>query len=442
MFVGAVPRPAVEQITRSVPFAEWREVIVGCSGSFRFDRAVRDVHPTVAVHSNDVSLLSCSLGALATGAAFPITFQGRLAFIEDLVAGEPFAVRVAAVEVALEMAKYKGSNPFAQAHFAHYQERFAEFLAPVRKRLDTFLEGLHIASFRAGDFREQAKRAAEAGGGVAAFPPTYKNGYERLYRFVDQNTDWPRPSYGVWDPAELETWLDELDAMRVRYCVLTDHTLDHHQPVTVFRGESNKPVFTFSDRSASSVRRASHRSTPVRYTALDPAKLTPASQVEIISATAGQMNFLKDAYLAKGIMHTAGLANFLVMIDGHLAGGFIYSRDKWGGDLLYLLSDFALSPRSRVSKLIAMLATSATITDRMAIRLVQRVDSVMTTAFTSKPVSMKYRGIFELLGRGPGILNYGSQIRRQTPAEIYTEWFQRFVANARHKDASRRSDSA
>ena len=146
------------------------------------------------------------------------------------------------------MAKYKGANPYAQAHFAHYEERFVEFLAPVWKRLDAFLEGLHIASFHPGDFREQARRAAEVGGGVAAFPPTYKNGYERLYRFVDQNTDWPRPSYGVWDPAALEAWLDELDAMRVRYCVLTDHTLEHHQPVTVYRGESNKPVFTFADQ--------------------------------------------------------------------------------------------------------------------------------------------------------------------------------------------------
>ena len=212
MFVGAVPRPAVEQITRSVPFTDWRQVFVGCSGSFRFDRAVRDVHPTVAVHSNDVSLLSCSLGALATGAEFPIAFKGRLAFIEDLIAGQPFAARAAAVEVALEMAKYKGTNPYAQAHFAHYEERFAEFLAPVWKRLDAFLEGLHIASFHPGDFREQAKRAAEVGGGVAAFPPTYKNGYERLYRFVDENSDWPRPSYGVWDPTALEAWLDELDA--------------------------------------------------------------------------------------------------------------------------------------------------------------------------------------------------------------------------------------
>lgn len=93
MFVGAVPRPAVEQITRSVPFADWEQVFFGCSGSFQFVRAVKDIHPTVAVHSNDVSLLSCSLGALATGGEFPIAFKDRLAFIEDMIAGQQFAAR-------------------------------------------------------------------------------------------------------------------------------------------------------------------------------------------------------------------------------------------------------------------------------------------------------------------------------------------------------------
>ncbi len=451
MFVGAVPRQAVEQITRTVPFAEWREVFVGCSGSFRFDRAVKDVHPSVAVHSNDVSLLTCSLGALATGAGFPIKFKGRLAFIEEALAGQPFAARVGAVEVALEMAKYKGSNPFAQAHFGHYQERFADFLASVMTRLETFLKGLQIASFHPGDFREQGRRAAEVGGGVAAFPPTYKNGYERLYRFVDDNTDWNRPGYDIWDPAKIEDWLDELDGMGVRYCVLTDHRLDHHEPTTVYRGQSNKPVYTFADKAKSSVRRSTHSSQGFRYASLDPAALTPRSVVEIVGATSAQMNYLKDIYLAKGIAHVSGLANFLVLIDGKLAGGFIYSRDKWGGDLLYLLSDFALSPKSRVSKLIAMLATSSTVTGRLEIKLVQRIDAIVTTAFTSKPVSMKYRGIFELVGRSPGKLNYASKIRHRTPAAIYAEWFQRFVAggtrlrpdaNARHPGTAGRPKTA
>jgi hypothetical protein len=290
MFVGAVPRPAVEQITRTVPFGDWREVFVGCSGSFRFDRAVKDVHPAVRVHSNDVSLLSCSLGALATGAEFPIAFSGRLAFIEEALAGLPFAARVAAVEVALEMAKYKARNTYAETHFAHCQARFAEFLTAARARLEAFTQGLTITSFHAGDFRDQARRAAEVGGGVAAFPPTYKNGYERLYRFVDENTVWARPAYAIWDPAKIEGWLDELDAMQVRYCVLTDHTLDHHEPATVYRSNANKPVYTFADRAQSSVRRSTHRSDAFRYTPVDPAALGPQSKVEVVAATSAQMN--------------------------------------------------------------------------------------------------------------------------------------------------------
>jgi len=443
LFVGAVPRQVIEQITRVVPFGEWREVFVGCSGSFRFDRAVHDAHPSVRVHSNDVSLLSCSLGALATGAEFPITFTGRLAFMQDALAGQPFTARVAAVEVALEMATYKGSNAFAEAHFAHYRERFADFLAPAIGRLQRLLDRLHVASFFPGDFRAHGRRAAESGGGVAAFPPTYRNGYERLYRFVDDNTDWPRPDYEVWDPARLEDWIDELDRLGVRYCVLTDHTLARHEPVTVYRSQTNKPVYTFADRAASSVRRADHRSQPFRHTPLDPATLTPASKVELVGATSAQMNFLKDKYLAKGIAHTSGLANVLVLIDGCLAGGFIFRRDQFGTEgSIYLLSDFALSPKRRVSKLIAMLATSEVVISRMEIRLVQHIDSVVTTAFTTKPVSMKYRGIFDLVGRKPGMLNYASKVRRQSAADIYAEWFRRFAANARAPGEAGRAEAA
>lgn len=48
MFVGAVPHQAVDQTTRSLLFSEWGDVFVGRSSSFRFDRAVKDVHPTSA----------------------------------------------------------------------------------------------------------------------------------------------------------------------------------------------------------------------------------------------------------------------------------------------------------------------------------------------------------------------------------------------------------
>src|SRR5471030_2543373 len=103
MFIGAVPKEVIGQVLATVPFDEWRDVYVGCSGSFRFDRAVKMRHPGCRVYSNDVSLLTCSIGALAMRREFDISFKGALEFVEPLVAGRDFRARVAAVMVACAM---------------------------------------------------------------------------------------------------------------------------------------------------------------------------------------------------------------------------------------------------------------------------------------------------------------------------------------------------
>ena len=62
--------------------------------------------PTDCMRLNDVSLTSCSLGALATGVEFPIRFRGRLAFMEDAL-----TVRVASVANALnEHDRWRGAD--------------------------------------------------------------------------------------------------------------------------------------------------------------------------------------------------------------------------------------------------------------------------------------------------------------------------------------------
>lgn len=441
MFFGAVPREAISQVCRAVPFDAWRNVFVGCSGSFRFDRSVHEAHPSALVHSNDVSLPSCAIGSLAAGQPLALTFTGRLAFVEDHLRNAPPAARVAAVWVAQEMARYRLETDYARTHFQHYQDRFAEFLEPATAKTETLLGQLAVASFYPGDFRDQAQRALEADGGVAAFPPTYKGDYEKLYRFVEANTEWPRPDYRIWDPAQIGDWIDELDAMRVRYCVLVEHELPGRKPTTAFYG-GIKPVFTYADAGVSSIRRRVRKAEPFRYQACDPAALTPKSRVEVVNATTPQMNFLKDIYLAKEIQHTTGIANFLVFLDGKLAGGFIFVRRTGKIPGLYMLCDFSLAPKSRLSKLIIMLASSATCAGLMERHLQMRIPRLFTTAYTDKPVSMKYRGLYELHKREPGKLHYVSQIRPEGFAGLYAEWWQRFVANARHPGAAAEPQTA
>ncbi|MBI1209564.1 MAG: hypothetical protein GC191_20065 [Azospirillum sp.] len=73
-----------------------------------------------------------------------------------------------------------------------------------------------------------------------------------------------------------------------------------------------------------------------------------------------------------------------------------------------------------------MQATGEVPIRELELKLVQRITRVFTTAFTNKPVSMKYRGLFDLVSRKQGMLNYASAVRPADPQTLYAEWFRRF----------------
>jgi hypothetical protein len=64
------------------------------------------------------------------------------------------------------------------------------------------------------------------------------------------------------------------------------------------------------------------------------------------------------------------------------------------------------------------------------------------TAFTDQPVSMKYRGIYDLTSRKPGQLNYQAEINDRTAKAIYLDWLGRYGSqNADQTRRARRSQA-
>lgn len=162
-----------------------------------------------------------------------------------------------------------------------------------------------------------------------------------------------------------------------------------------------------------------------------------------------QFNTLRGAYLSKGIRPgavTAGLAaqNVAVLVGGVIIGAYALSFDptlctiadgKLPAPTVYLLSDFAVGPTDypRLSKLVVMAALSVEARLLAERRLAQRWRSLVTTAFAQNPVSMKYRGLVELISRaeaqgadfagGKGYkLTYGGPIGRWSLAEALETW--------------------
>ncbi|EAQ4377951.1 hypothetical protein E9973_13150 [Salmonella enterica] len=425
MFVGSLPKKLITQMLTNVQLKP--DVYIGCSGSFRIEHAIKNMMPEKKVYGNDVSLLSCAVGYLLTGKRMDVEFTGRLEPLNQL-RGDVVA-NTSAICLAVMLSRFKGNNQYSQAHFAHILCNLKEYHSAEKEKLLRYTDGFTLDGFHAGDFHHQIDAARENGGTLIMFAPTYKGGYENLYKFVNENTKWDSPSYGVWDPENIGDLVLELQDNNQHFVIITDRRLESVEPRIMFAG-GNKPVYLYANDARSSLRRERKKSQPFRYKVITPDAVKADSRVEISPLTSQQLNFLKDVYLAKGINHKNGMINFGVFIDGMLAGAFIFSLTQYGDKIhsIYMLSDFSTTRLRRISKLIPMLATSRDVINVVNRKYMIDIRSVSTTAFTRNPVSMKYRGIFELVKRGEGFLNYESAVREETVQEIYLTWYRKYAA--------------
>jgi hypothetical protein len=433
MFIGAIPKQVAEQIVTSVPFGDWGEIYLCCSGSFRMEQAIGAAFPHVPIHSNDVSLYSTAIGQLALQKPITLTFRSRLAFVEDLLKGADFLTRVSAVLVAHDMSKFVGKNEYAKKHFSYYEIHFAELLEKAVGKLTKVMPEIRIAEYFAGDWRLHAEQAIKAGAGIAAFPPFFMGDYEKQYAFLEDSIAWEAPSYDLYDPKQLDGLLTHFEETGTPYCVVSDQLWEHRKPVMEYVTGRKKPHYGYwSGRS--SVRHIFNKPQPFRYKPIEVSKITAASKITITLADAKHMNFLKDVYLAKGIIHSTGMMNFMIFIDGMLVGGIIYALAKYGNrHSIYLLSDVTISSEGKLSKLVALIATSRTLVRLVEKKVMDRIDEVVTTARSKNAVSMKYRDIYELASRRPSdvpeegnILQYHSAVREQTPQELFEFWHRKY----------------
>jgi hypothetical protein len=430
MFIGAIPKPFAQQIVSHIDLDRWGSVFIGCSGSFRIEQAIRFKYPDVMICSNDVSLLSCIIGGGRTGALPDVQFCGALEPLDVLIDHLRPEDLLAAVGVALMLSKLQGNNSYCNTRRAHVFQHAADYIQANRTKAKVFLDSVKIDRFYPGDFREQIGRAKQAEGGFMAFAPTYKAGYEKIYRYLDENTKWDAPWYELWNPKDFPELVKQCRDTGIPYCIYVDHEVEGERYTMTFRG-SGRPVYCYTNDGDSSLRKTTKKTKPFRYTPVQPERINQDSIVEICPVDSAHIAFLKDVYLTKNIDFKDGMTNFLVMIDGKLAGGITITQSQYGDRTreAYILSDFAITRERKVSKLIAMLAASREVIEYINRAWFAQIETIKTTAFTDKPVSMKYRGIFTLHSRKPGILNYAAAASGNAAQELFNLWYAKYAKN-------------
>lgn len=190
--------------------------------------------------------------------------------------------------------------------------------------------------------------------------------------------------------------------------ICKDHNiqaLDEYFVGLVQTGQRTMPTFVYSN---SGHKRLIQSKQKIEKVFIERQNEYIQGPLSIIKLTQGQMNSLRSQYLSMDIVPTGAPVNLGVVSGDKLIGclGFAKSNFSWCD--AYMLSDFAInsSRYKRLSKLILAVALSWEIKIILEQYLRTPINTIGTTAFTKKPVSMKYRGMFDLVTRKKEQLNY------------------------------------
>lgn len=257
-------------------------------------------------------------------------------------------------------------------------------------------------------------------------------GYETMWKPLDQHFEWAEPDYDILDEKGIHDTL-ELIMDRDHWILASNHRRPEWEERLV------GVVQTSPRRRPNYVYASTEKTRIVKpRTVLEPVKVPRLGKgdrigetLKLAPLTLPQFNMLRAQYLNPKIRTAAPSASFAVLSEGRIIGAIAVLPGKFDPDEIYLMSDFAVaaSDYPKLSKLVVMAACSKELQHLMQNAMSRPIRKVATTAFTQKPVSMKYRSILSLSKRSDSAdpdfafeLQYGGEVGRWTLTEAVAIW--------------------
>lgn len=431
MFVGSINAKVKNLIYAERDTFRGKKVCVGCSGNFTVEQILSGVG--CEIWSNDISLYSSLLGNHLAGNEMRVGVRdGRYSWLKPYL--EPGGIeRISAVSLLFEMLKSEKASHLNQIRlYDHYRNNFKKYHEQSCERISKTMAGITISRYTSLDVHDLYADLSSEWCRIA-FLPTYVAGYEKLYSRLENVLSWDRPHYEILTEQRYE---QTVVFMRSGECLyLADHDRNEDGLFSIVKTGRLKNVYLYSNlpfkKSYIALRT---KSTAGKIPFLpETYEISPASRISFLKTDNYRMNYYKNLFLKKGIEHVQGTFPLLVLLDGYLFGFLMYDIIRYGLDQeqatrgIYLLSDFVInSPIKRLSKLLLLTTRTRELQRMLKEKFIQPVEFVLTTAFTKKPVSMKYRGVFKLSKRGDGFLQYTAPCGTINTKEAIETWIKKY----------------
>lgn len=434
MFVGTTPQEVKLLLQDLMKESSYKDVFIGCSGNFSVDKVMSKLG--YSVHSNDVSLYSKLIADIVMGTDTELKVTNDE--LKPVFEGWPDSKFKKLIQVmyAMKISKFAPrKNDYQKSFFDVYINESVNYYENTIEKMEKGAFDFNIKSFAFCDFIEFLKNKRGTGVGIS-FPPTYKSGYEKIFDYVEKSFDYQRAVYPLFDPKTEEPLFRELleEDENIFYSDRDWDSLETYKVGVVNLGQGKHPVYIYSSINKEDNYYFERETKPLNCNiSVLPTdyKFTKDSRITVEICNVKDINYFKAFYMANKVNYTTGGDFGLIFFaDGKAFGFASFSKTLSTIELMFIQSDFVVNSETpRLSKLLIMLLKSREVRHWIARKTANYYEGLKTTVYTDKPVSMKYRGVFELDRRDKGKLIYVAKFSEQSLGEIYWQWFSKNVEN-------------
>ncbi|WP_394810699.1 putative antirestriction adenine methyltransferase [Streptomyces griseus] len=463
MFHGSIPSDMCRIVREHVSlWTDVTDVYNVCCGNFTVEKTLASVGKKL--HSCDVLMYSTAIGRYLAGDPMPLVLtEPALAEFpwiteEHTTPEKQLATMLLCTRLAPLMGKK--SNPYWDKMRRAYEQQWPDLHAKTTTKILAAAEVLKLESYACEDALTWVDKIPD-GAGVVSYPPFHGAGaaFVRDFAKLEEMFEWTPPEFTIMEDPELEYLIKRITD-REHWLLGTNEEVPELEPFLRGRTRTTNrgiPIYVYANSGPMRLVEPRQRTEPWPGPHLADEEIGSECTLAVLSG--GQFAALRSAYMNANIRPGSESLGVAVLVDQKLVGVFAYSwaptLGNWGAHLpqqptVYMLSDFPVSTSryAKLSKLIVMASISREaqlLTWRYGHR---RYQSLATTAFTKRPVSMKYRGVLRLLKRdqkdvlgeawAKGIdptdsyyaqqyqLQYGAPFSGKPLADVLVEWKKRY----------------
>lgn len=431
MFTGTTPPEVKLLLQELMKDVDKKDVFIGCSGNYTTDKVMAGMGYNV--HSNDVSLYSKLIADVLLGTDTKVkVVNPELRNVFDTWEETKYK-KLIEVMFAMRVSNFHlRKNDYQEEMFNAFIEQSNIYYHNTIDKLEKGALNFDIKDFFYGDFLDFLKRKKGHGVGIS-FPPTYKAGYEKLFKYVDDSFEYEHAPYNIFDPKEGGVIFENLlrSDENIIYSDKEWDNIEEFLSGKIKLGANKHPVYIYS-----SIKRDNHyyierdknvKPSHIHILPVDYA-FTPESNISVSLCLVNDVNYYKAFYMANKVNYTTGGdLGLAFMADGMAFGFSSFSKQLSTLEQIFMQSDFVVNSNTeRLSKLLIMLTKSHDVRKLIARKMGNYYDGVKTTVYTKSPISMKYRGVFDLERRDEGKLMYTANFTDNSLKDLYTLWLKKY----------------